>query len=165
MARATFVTLSNEIHHVLVGWREGQVLGQYRLDVLRGNDLAITFVEEAEALFSLFVLARLRTDSLVPVIGHDMTNELEVDVVTLKDLGITLLELLLYVTRAHLVEAEVLKNVTEEVVRDGPFALLKVVIEAFLEVGSHLTGQVASGLTLRRLGDVLLLLSLGCGFL
>ena len=145
MARATLVALSYEIHNVLVcGW-ERQVLGKHRFDVLSGDDLAIALVEQTEALFSLFVLARLRADALVPMVGHDMFDEREVDGVTLKYLRVTLLELLFNVTWAHLVEAKVLQNVAEEVVGDGVLAFLKVVIEALLEVSGHLTGQVTSG--------------------
>ena len=46
MTRVSFVTLLYEVHHILVSGREGQVLGKDRLDVLGGDDLAVTLVEE-----------------------------------------------------------------------------------------------------------------------
>ena len=57
MAVSVFVALSHEVHHVLItGW-EGQVHAEYWLDVLSCDHLTVTFVEEAEALLGLLVLA------------------------------------------------------------------------------------------------------------
>ena len=164
MPVATLVTFGHEVHHVLVCRREGQVLRQHRLDVCSCDDLAIALVKEAEALFGLLIFAGLGSDSLVPAVSDNMLDEREIDSVTLEDLRITLFELLLDITRAHLVETEVLKNVTEEVVRNGELSLLKVMVEALLKIGSHLTWQVACGRTLWCLGDVQLCGFLGSGF-
>ena len=168
MARAPLITLSDEVHHILIRWWERQILGEHGLDVLRGNDLPVALVEQTEALFRLFVLASLGADALVPVVCDDMLDKCEVNSVTFQEIWITLLELLLDLTRCHLVEAEVLNDVFEEVVGDGEFALFKIVVEALLEISGHLTGQVASSklsTEFRRLGDSLFLLVLGCGFL
>ena len=88
----------------------------------------------------------------------NVAHELEIDGVTLQNLGITLLEFLLNVTRSHPMEAEVLQDVAEEVVRNGVLTLLKIVIEALLQVGGHLGRQVAYGRLIRRLSNDLLLL-------
>ena len=57
MSRPSLVTLGNEVHDVLISGRERQVLCQHGLDVLRSDDLSVSLVEEAEALFGLFILA------------------------------------------------------------------------------------------------------------
>ena len=54
MARAILVTLGYKVHHILVSRREGQVLSQHGLDVLSRDNLAVTLVEETEALFGFF---------------------------------------------------------------------------------------------------------------
>ena len=155
VASACLVALSDEIHDVLIGRGEGQVLGKHWLDVLSSDHLAVTLVKETEALLGLFVLARLRLDAFVPVIGHNMAHECEVDGVSLQDLGVGLLKLFFDVARAHSVEAKVLQNVTEQVVGNSVLPLLKVVVETLLEVGSHLRRKVANILAIGSLRDVL----------
>ena len=59
MTRVSFVTLLDEVHHILVRGREWQVLGKDRLDVLSRDDLAVTLVEKTEALLGLLILAWL----------------------------------------------------------------------------------------------------------
>ena len=155
MTRVSFVTLLDEVHHILVSGREGQILGKDRLDVLGGDDLAVTLVEETEALLGLLVLTWLRADTPIPVVSHHVLNEGKVHGGALEDLRVTFLELLLDITRAHSVEAEVLQDVLEEIVRNGVFALNQVMVKALLEISSHLTRQIANVLTLRRLGNIL----------
>ena len=84
-----------------------------------------------------------------------MAHEREVDSVAFQNLRVTLFELLLDVSWTHSVEAEVLKNVPEQVVGDGELTLFKVVIKAFLEVGRHLGRQVADVELVRSLGNFL----------
>ena len=96
------------------------------------DELAITLVKQTEALLGLLILASLGTNSSVPMVRYDVLYEREVDAVALQNLGITLPELILNITRAHLVEAKVLKDVPEEVFRDSMFGLFKVVCEALL---------------------------------
>ena len=155
MTRVSFVTLLYEVHHILVSGWEGQVLGKDRLDVLGGDDLAVTLVEETEALLSLLVLTWLRADTPIPVVRHNVLNEGKVHGGALEDLGVALLELLLDIARAHSVEAEVLQDVFEEIVGNGELALDQVVVKALLEISSHLTWKIANVLTLRRLGNIL----------
>ena len=45
-----------------------------------------------------------------PVIGHNVSDKLEIDGVSLQNIGVTLLELFLNVTRSHSVEAKVLQD-------------------------------------------------------
>lgn len=45
VAAAVFVTLGDEVVHILIGWREGQVLAKHRFDVLSSDELAVTLVE------------------------------------------------------------------------------------------------------------------------
>ena len=164
MPVTTLVTFSYEVHHVLVCRREWQVLCQHRLDVCSSDDLAITLVEKAEALFGLLISARLGSDSLIPAVCDNVLDESKIDSVTIKDIRITLFELFIDITRTHLVETKILKDVTEEVVRNRELSLLKVMVEALLKIGSHLTWQVACGRTLWCLGDVQLCGFLGSGF-
>ena len=154
MAVAALVAFRHEIYHILVCGRERQVLSQDWLDVLRCDDLPVALVEEAEALLGLLVLARLRANALVPAVGDHVLHEGEIDGVALEDLRIALLELLLDVSRSHLVEAEVLEDVAEEVVGDGVLALHKIVVEALLQIGGHFARQVASGRPFWSLCDV-----------
>ena len=79
---ATLVALSNKVHHIGVGWWEGQELGEHRLDLLVRDELTIALIEEAETLFRFFVLTRLCTNALIPMVGHNMLDELEVNAVT-----------------------------------------------------------------------------------
>ena len=138
-----FVALGDEVDHVLVRRRERQVLGQDWLDILRRYELTITLIKETEALSGFFILTRLRSDALVPVVSDHVLHKREIDCVTLDDLRVTFLELLFDVARSHLMEAEVLQDIAEEVVRYGERAFLQVVIEALLEVSGHLGWQVA----------------------
>ena len=155
MASSCLVALSDEIHDVLIGRGEGQVLGKHWLDVLSSDHLAVTLVKETEALLGLFVLARLRLDALVPVIGNNMAHEWEVDSVSFQDLRVGLLKLFFDIARAHSVEAKVLQDVTEQVVGDSVLPLLEVVVETLLEVSCHLRGKVADVLSIGSLSDVL----------
>ena len=142
-AGAALVALGDEVHDIGVGGREGQVLGEDRLDLLVGDEGTVTFVEKTEALFGLFFLSGLRTEALVPMVGNDMLHKLEVDTVAIEDARVTLFEFFLDVARVHLVEAEVLQDVPEEVVRDRVLVLFTVVLEAVLQVSGHLGRQVA----------------------
>ena len=107
-ARSTFVALSDEIHHIVICGRERQVLSEHGFDLLVGDELAIALIEQAEALLGFFLLAGLRTETLVPMVGHDVLDKLEIDAVTIKNAWVTLLEFLLDVTGVHLVEPKVL---------------------------------------------------------
>ena len=151
VASARLITLSNEVHNVLIRGREGQVLGQDGLDVLRRDDLPVPLVEEAEALLGLLVLARFGTDASVPVESDDVPDELEVDVVLAQNVRVALLEFLLNIARTNPMEAEVLQDIPEQIVRNGVLSLLQVVIEALLQVGGHLGRQVAYGWLVWRL--------------
>ena len=57
MTGTGLITLSDEVHHIGVGRREGQELSENRLDLLMGDELAIALVEQTEALFGLFIFA------------------------------------------------------------------------------------------------------------
>ena len=119
MASAILVALVHELDHVLVCWRERQVLCKNGFDILSGNDLTITLVEKFIALLGFFIFATLSTDSPIPMEGDDVAHKGKVHGVTLQVIIVTLSKLLLDVARAHLVEAEVLQDVAEEVLWDG----------------------------------------------
>ena len=160
---ARLVTFCDEVHDVGVCRREGKELGENGFDLLVGDELTITFVKEAEALLGLFISAGLGADAFVPAVCDDVANEREIHAVALKHFWVTLLELILDIARAHLVEAEVLDNVLKQMFGDGTLVLLQIVVEAFLEVGGHLRRQVADINLLRRLCTVLDLRGLsGC---
>ena len=145
MAVSVFVALSHEVHDVLVADLEVQVHRQHWLNVLCCDHLAVTLVEEAEALLGLLVLAGLAADASVPMVGHHVLAELKVHGVAVQEPGVGLFELFLDVAGAHFVEAEVLKDVLEKVVGDGVLTLFKVVVEALLEIAGHLGRDVATG--------------------
>ena len=165
MARATLIALCDEVHNIRVSWREWKELGQHGLDLLMRDKLAVSLVEKSEALLGLLILACLGSDALIPVVGYDMLYKLEVHAVTLKDLRVALLKLIFNIAWAHLMEAKILQNVPEEVVRDGVLVLLKVVVEALLKICGHLRWQIANVGLLGCLGTVLHLLILGVPFL
>ena len=155
MTRVSFVTLLDEVHHILVSGREWQVLGKDRLDVLSSDDLAVTLVEETEALLGLLILAWLGAYASIPVVRHNVLNESKVHGISLQDFRVTFLELLLDIAWAHSVEAEVLQDVFEEILGNGVFAFDQVVVKALLKISSHLTWQIANALTLGRPSHIL----------
>ena len=143
MTRVRFIALSNEVHHILICGREGQILSENWLDILCSNHLTVALIEKSEAFFSLFVFASLRADTLVPVIGDNMFNEGKIDGVSSENFRVTFLELFFDVTRSHLMKAEVLQNISEEIIGNGEFSFFKIVVEAVLEIREHLGRQVA----------------------
>ena len=137
--------------------REGQVLYQGRLDVGISYNLPVSLVKETEAFLGFFVLTWLRTDALVPMVGHNVAHKLEVERISFWQIWVTLLKFFLDFSGAHAVEAEVLQDVLEELVWDGVLSLFQVVVEALFEVGGHVGRQVSGG-AIGRLGHNLLLL-------
>ena len=125
--------------------------------------MAITLVEETEAFLGLFIFASFLTNALIPVIGHNMFNEIEVHTVSLHNSHICLFKFFLDITRTHPVESEILQNITEQVIWNVHLSFLNIVIEAVLKIGCHLTRQVAIYGTFGSLGWVFLLF-LFCGF-
>ena len=154
MTSPFLIALSNEVNDILVTGREGQVLRKDRLNVLSGDHITVTLVEQSIALLGLFILSRLRFDTLVPVVGHDVFTKLQVHVSALLKINIALFKFFLNVTRAHLVEAEILKNVAEQVLRDERFIILTVVIKALFKIRGHLGRNIADNSLIRRLGEV-----------
>lgn len=161
LSRARLVTLIDELHDVLLTWRERQVLAEHLLQVT-GCDVVLTLlVEESEAFGGFRIFAWL-TQTLEPVIGDDALAELKVHSVSLGDQRVGLPQLLLNLTGSHLVEAEVLQNVPEQVVWDPVLIVLTVSVEAVFEVVSNLNWQVELLLldVVPHLRNVQLLLSL-----
>ena len=71
-----------------------------------------------------------------------MLHKGKVNCVTLMELWVGSLEFILDVTWSHLVEAEVLKNVPEQSIRDDSFIVLLVVVKAFLEVVKDVSWKI-----------------------
>ena len=107
------VTFSDEFVYILFRDLKLQELSKYRLDVLRGNYSSITFVEQLKALECLSISSCF-LESLEPMERNNMLNKGKVNCVTLMELWVRSLKFIFDVTRSHLVEAEVLKNVPEQ---------------------------------------------------
>ena len=134
MASTGWVALSDEVMHILLRWWERQVLAEDRLNVLCVDDSSVTLVEELEALKSLSISAGF-LESLEPMVCDDMLDEGEIDRVAVAKLWVRSLKFVLNVTRGHLVEAEVLENVSEEGIRNDSWVVcFLVVFEAFFKI-------------------------------
>lgn len=133
--------LLDELVDVLVGGREGQQGAEHGFKVASCDVVLALLVEEGEA-FGSFSFAALLAQALEPVVGNDVLHELKVHCIALGDLGVGLFKLLLDLTRAHLVEPEVLEDVLEQMVGNVTFLFLVVAVEAVLEVAEHLHGQL-----------------------
>ena len=83
MTRARLVTLCNEVHHILIGGRERQVLRQHRFYILSSDKLSITLIEEAEAFLGFFIFTGFLADALIPMVGDHVFHKLEVNAVAL----------------------------------------------------------------------------------
>ena len=108
MSGAGFVALGDEVNDVLVAGREGQVVGKNGFDLRGRCEAAVAFIKELPALLCLFVFARLVAAALVPAVLDHVFDEIEAEAVCLQAVRVRLLQLVLDVSRAHPVEAEVL---------------------------------------------------------
>ena len=126
------------------------------------NELTVALVKEAETLFCLFILTRFVADTSVPAVGNDVTNEWVIDAVTFENFRVTLFELIFDIARAHFVEAEILKDVSEKVVRDCEFSIFQIVFKTLLKIRGHFRRQVSTVNLLGGLCAILLLCCRGC---
>ena len=113
MTSSRWVAFCDEIENILLCWWEWQVLAKYGLDVLCVDDSSVTLVEELEALESFSISAGL-LETFEPVVSNNMLDKSEIDRVTLMELWVRSLKFIFDVTWSHLVETEVLENVSEE---------------------------------------------------
>ena len=108
---------------------ELKVVGQHALEVVHSDVSLVAFVEEFEALASLIVAG-----TLVPPRGHSLSDAVKVHLGALGRVYIVLPQIIIDFLLGHLVEAEIVQDVSEVVQRYVTCALFIVKIECVLQI-------------------------------
>ena len=108
LARTAEITFCHEVLDVLLTDREFEIAREDSFDLICIDCLSVTLVKQLEALLCLQILA-----ALVPSVTDHEFDDVKVNSLLGENLRVSTLQILIDISLGHLVEPEVVQNVSE----------------------------------------------------